>query len=161
MIFDYKILCFGRGFFVRKGTGMIMEWLLRIFFCGIQISGFVLTACGLAKLLAWNRRKLRIALAVIILVLEVASAAYLADNPVVSVPQEYEAYVTEADREAIAGYNRGLYSANIPVFPVCVQVTYADETQIRTVTQYLFFGSVGMCITQDGPSIEMPIFPGA
>ena len=139
---------------------MIIEGLLRILFYGIQIIGFVMGACGLAKLLAWNRRKLRLALAVMILVLEGLSAAYLTCNPVVSVPQEYEAYVTEAMREDIAGYNRGLYSRNIPVFPVCVQVTYADETQIRTVTQYLFFGSVGMRITRDGPCVESPMFPG-
>ncbi len=140
---------------------MIMECLLRIFFYGIQIIGFGISACGLAKLLAWNRRKLRIALAVIFLVLEGAGAAFLTYNPIVSVPQPYEAYVTEDVREDIAGYNRGLYSSNIPVFPVCVRVTYADETELRTVTQYLFFGSVGMRITQDGPSIESPMFPGA
>ena len=132
---------------------LLMPWLLRFVCYGIQILGIALVAALPAWLITRKKKKGFALLLVIFLAAVCAGAAYLSRNPVVTVPKEYRAYVTEADREAIRSYNNGVYSTNIPVFPVYIRVISATKGEIRIRTQYLFWGYTEMSITGDGPSL--------
>ena len=132
---------------------ILMPWLLRVACYGIQIVGFGLIAALTAWLITRKRKKWFFLLLMVFLTAECAGAVYLSQNPIVTVPKEYKPYVTEADREAIQSYNSGIYSTNIPVFPVHIHVTAATDTEIRVRTQYLFWGHTEMSVTEDGPSL--------
>jgi len=131
----------------------IMTWLLRTGCYGIQIGGFALLAGIPAYLLSRKRKKHFLWLLVVLLTAECAGAVYLSENPIVTVPKAYRQYVTEEDRENIRSFNTGVYSANIPVFPVHIRVISANENEIRVRTQYLFWGYTEMSVTEDGPSL--------
>ena len=131
----------------------IMTWLLRLGCYGIQIGGFALLAGLPAYVFARKRKKLFSLLLVLFLTAECAGALCLSKNPIVTAPEEYRQYVSEEDREAIRSYNSGVYSTNIPVFPVHIRVLSATEKEIKVRTQYLFWGYTEMSITEDGPSL--------
>lgn len=131
----------------------IMTWLLRTGCYGIQIGGFALLAGIPAYLLSRKRKKHFLWLLVVLLTAECAGAVYLSENPIVTVSKAYRQYVTEEDREDIRSFNTGVYSANIPVFPVHIRVISANENEIRVRTQYLFWGYTEMSVTEDGPSL--------
>lgn len=131
----------------------IMTWLLRIGCYGIQIGGFALLAGVPAYLLSRKRKKHFLWLLAVLLTAECAGAVYLSENSIVTVPKAYQQYVTEEDREDIRSFNTGVYSANIPVFPVHIRVISANENEIRVRTQYLFWGYTEMSVTEDGPSL--------
>ena len=131
----------------------IMTWLLRIGCYGIQIGGIVLLAGALAYVLSRKKKRLFVLLLAAFLAAECVGAVYLSQKPIITVPEEYRQYVTEADRENIRSFNSGVYSANIPVFPVHIRVLSATETEITVRTQYLFWGYTEMSITKDGPSL--------
>lgn len=134
-------------------TDILMTWLLRFACYGVQIAGLAVIAGIPAWLITRKQKKFFHLLLVVLLTVECAGAVYLSQNPIVTVPKQYREFVTEEDREAIQSFNSGIYSANIPVFPVHIRVTSADETKIHVQTQYLFWGYTEMSITEDGPSL--------
>lgn len=135
----------------------IMTWLLRIVCYGVQIGVPLLIAAAVVYFLPKKSKKVSALLFAVIFAVECMGIAFLAYHPIVSVPEAYRAYVTEEEEMKIASFNKGFYSANIPIFPVCIQVIHADEWETVVKTQYLFWGTTEMSITTDGPSIVKPL----
>ena len=80
-------------------------------------------------------------LAFILLLAAIIPVIHIALVPPVECPEEYKQYVSEEDIERVRNYNCGIYSLSIPMFPIRVQITYADDHEIITNTQYFFFGN--------------------
>ena len=91
-----------------------------------------------------KKKKAAAAVLALCLFLELGAAAWIARHPFFRCPEEYRPYISPEEQARIVGYNGGLYSYRIPIFPVCVSVTAADEDSVRVRTQYLFFGSTEM-----------------
>lgn len=85
-------------------------------------------------------------------------AAALATHPVWSCPEEYAGYVSREEKDALLRVNSGIYSPQVPIFAAHVRVLYADETSVRVRTDYLFWGSTEMVLTDgDGFSLTKPL----
>ncbi len=89
--------------------------------------------------------------------------AVFALNPPVICPERYESYLTPERREAVQGGGSGLYSWNIPLVPVCIEVTGVHnfvtegemEYSIEFIVYYFCFGSMKMSYsTYDGYSAD-------
>lgn len=132
----------------------IMTWILRLTCYGTQLAGLAGIAWGLARLAVRKKTEKTVPCTVLILLLEILLVFHIAYHPAVVVPEEYEGYVS---REEIVSYSAGFYSANIPIFPVCASVTYADENRTEFTIQYLFWGSVEMSISEDGANMDRPL----
>ncbi len=132
----------------------VTDYLLSIGAYLIQILIFVLIA-GIVPMIVYiakKKRKVALLLFVVMLLLEGIGVARLCKKPLWHCPKQFEAYVSDSDKERILGFNSGFFSPRIPVFPVAVTVEDADEEHIVVRTIYLFFGSSVMDINEDGPS---------
>ena len=125
------------GFFPLLLCGLVYLW---------QLLCLALPAAPVPLvLLALKKRKKTVVSAFILcLLLMLGSAAWVAHHPFFRCPEEYRPYISSEEEARIVGYNGGLYSYRIPIFPVCVSVTAADEDSVCVRTQYLFFGSTEM-----------------
>ena len=129
-----------------------------------QLVCLVLPAAAIALFVLALTKKRRAAAAALALclLLELGAAAWIVRHPFFRCPEEYRPYVTAEitakEQEEIIRFNSGLWSAKIPVFPVCVDVQYADGERIHVKTRYFFFGSTEMELnlpgsTDPGPSL--------
>ena len=136
------------GFFPLLLCGLVYLW---------QLLCLALPAAPVPLvLLALKKRKKTVVSAFLLcLLLMLGSAAWVAHHPFFRCPEEYRPYISSEEEARIVGYNGGLYSYRIPIFPVCVSVTAADEDSVRVRTQYLFFGSTEMEI--DFPEGAAPV----
>ena len=137
------------GFFPLILCGLVYLWQL------LCLS--LLAAPVSLILLALRKRKKTVVSAFLLcLLLILGSAAWIAHHPFFRCPEEYRPYAAPEMQTRIIGYNSGLYSYRIPIFPVCVTVTAAEESCVRVRTQYLFFGSTEMEIGQSDSADPVP-----
>ena len=61
--------------------------------------------------------------------------------------------ITAEEKEKIILFNSGIYSKNIPVFPVSITVLYADDDFVRVRTNYILFGATEMEVINGEPSL--------
>ena len=137
------------GFFPLLLCGLVYLW---------QLLCLALPAAPVPLvLLALKKRKKTVVSAFLLcLLLMLGSAAWVAHHPFFRCPEEYRPYISSEEEARIVGYNGGLYSYRIPIFPVCVSVTAADEDSVCVRTQYLFFGSTEMEIGQSDSADPVP-----
>ncbi len=90
------------------------------------------------------------------LLLELAAIGAVAHRPFFRCPEEYRSYVSAEEEARIIGFYNGLWSPRVPVFPVCITVTKADETFVYVRTKYLFFGTAEMRIGRLGSPDPTP-----
>ena len=88
--------------------------------------------------------------------LELAAIGVVAQRPFFRCPEEYRSYVSAEEEVRIVGFYNGLWSPRVPVFPVCITVTKADETFVYIRTKYLFFGTAEMRIGRLGSPDPTP-----
>ena len=79
-----------------------------------------------------------------------------ARRPFFRCPEEYRPYISAEEEARIIGFYKGFWSPRIPVFPVCITVTKADETFVYVRTKYLFFGTAEMRIGRLGSPEPTP-----
>ena len=115
-------------------------------------------AAPIPLLILWLTKRKRTAKAafVICLLLALTASVLVARRPFFRCPEKYRAYITEEEEERIVGFNSGVWSPRIPVFPVCVTVLNMDDDRVHVRTKYLFFGSSEMEIGQPGSPDPTP-----
>ena len=91
------------------------------------------------------------------LTLELAAIGAVAHRPFFRCPEEYRPQISAEEEARIIGFNNGLWSLGLPVFPVCVTVTQMDESSICVRTKYLFLGTSEMQIGRLGSPDPEPI----
>ena len=153
--------------------GIVVEKLFLVLIWGIQIGAILL----LAAFLAWivqlieeairkKHVKFRPRLLIVFLLLCVILAGFALRPPVVF-SEELEARLQPEWRETVRSVSSGLYSWNVPLVPVCVQITGirdfvidgAMEHCVEFDVYYFCFGRLGMeYSTYDGFNIATPIF---
>ena len=128
------------GFFPLILCGLVYLWqLLCLALLAVPVP--------LGILVLKKKKKTVIAACLLCLFLVLGAAVWVARHPFFRCPEEYRPYISPEEQARIVEYNSGLWSARIPVFPVCVTVTAAEEDGVRVRTQYLFFGSSEMEIS--------------
>ena len=115
-------------------------------------------AAPIPLLILWLTKRKRAAKAafVLCLLLALTASVLVARRPFFRCPEKYRAYITEEEEERIVGFNSGVWSSRIPVFPVCVTVLNMDEDRVHVKTKYLFFGSSEMEIGRPGSPDPTP-----
>ena len=148
------------------------ECILIALFWAIQIGIAVVIALILGAIIrgleqALRKKKVRfLPRAAVALVLVCVILAAFALNPPVVCPDKYEGRFTEEQHQAVQSVSRGVYSWNIPLIPVCVEVTELKnfimdgkmEHGVEFTIHYLWFGTVGMnYYSHDGYSVTKPL----
>lgn len=109
------------------------ECILVALFWAVQIGITVVIALVLGMIVRELEQRVRkkkvkfLPRAVVALVLVCMMLAVLALNPPVICPKKYEGRFTEEEHRAVQAVSRGLYSANIPLVPVWVEVTELEN----------------------------------
>lgn len=130
-----------------------MNIFLSIFVYVLQISSIVLVA-GIIPFLFFRRRKKSFILSfVLCLSLTFTAIGYVSQYPIWSCPSEYSSLITAEEKEKIILFNSGIYSKNIPVFPISITVLYADDDFVRVRTNYILFGVTEMEVINGEPSL--------
>ena len=120
---------------------------------------------GIEQLIRKKKVKL-LPRAAVALVLVCAVLAAFALNPPVTYPEKYEGRLTEELQGPVKSVSRGIYSRNIPLIPVWVEVTELHnfivdgkmERRVDFTIHYLWFGSVEMNYSSyDGYSCTRPL----
>lgn len=83
-------------------------------------------------------------------VFEMLGVLWLTQHPLWSCPEEYQKYVSELEKSKIISLNSGIYSPELPLFPVCIYISYADSVIVTADTYYLFIGRTIMSINNEG-----------
>ena len=96
-------------------------------------------------------KKKRGGLFALILAAEIAVLGWFGTHPVFVCPAELRPYVSQEQQESIIGFNRGPYSARIPILPVRIVVESADGDKILVRVNYWPFGTTQMSLAKDGP----------
>ena len=137
---------------------MIERFLTSCFAYLWQLLCLALPAAAVALIVLALTKKKKAAAAVLALclLLELGAAAWIARHPFFRCPEEYRPYISPEEKARIVGYNSGLWSARIPVFPVCVEVLWADEEKVHVGTRYLFIGSTEMEVGLQGSPDPFP-----
>lgn len=151
---------------------MWFEYILIALFWAIQIGitvGIALLLGAVIRGLEQVIRKKKVKFlprAVVALVLVCAILAAFALNPPVTCPEKYDGRFTEEQHRAVQSVSRGIYSSNIPLIPVWVEVTELKnfvvdgkmERGVDFTIHYLWFGTVGMnYYSHDGYSCTKPL----
>ncbi len=151
----------------------VMELILRILAWAIQIGAVLLLAAFLALIvqvaeeaIRKKKVKFRLRLLIVFLVLCVILAGFALRPPVIC-EEKLEARLTPEWRETVRSVSSGVYSWNIPLVPVCVQITGIEnfvigsemEHRVEFDVYYFCFGRLGMeYSTYDGFNVADPIF---
>ena len=132
-----------------------MQFIISIIIYGLQAGILILIAGVLPYLIyRWTKKRIVFVVALCLaLIVEGSGIFILAKNPIWICPQEYQTYISEECKKQIIGFNSGIYSDYIPVFPICISVQYANSDSITVRTNYFLFGQTEMIITDDGPSL--------
>ena len=140
-------------------TGIVFIFLFSLVVYAFQIGTILLIAAVIPYFVytECKKKEVFIRLFVICLSLEIFCLAYLACHPFFDCPKEYREFVSEEDQRRIIGLNSGIYSVIIPVIPVSIVVTYADEDHIVVETNYILYGKTEMDICDDGPSLTQSL----
>ena len=103
-------------------------------------------AAPIPLLILWLTKKKRAAKAafVLCLLLALTASRLIARRPYFRCPEEYRPYITGEEEKRVVGFSSGVWSSNIPIFPVCVTVLDCDGYRMHVRTKYLFFGSSEM-----------------
>ena len=96
-------------------------------------------------------KKKRGGLFALILAAEIAALGWFGTHPVFVCPAELRPYVSQEQQERIIGFNRGPYSAAIPILPVRIVVEKADGSEVLVRVNYWPFGTTRMSLGRDGP----------
>ncbi|MBE6611372.1 MAG: hypothetical protein E7632_02665 [Ruminococcaceae bacterium] len=121
-----------------------MELSLRTFFWAVQILGFLMPPLILFVLIGKQkeRRKRAAVLSLVLLaVMLISAAAMTLRPPIINAAAPREALSAD-DKAAIRYVSRGIYSANVPIFPMAAIVTEHTDDLLRWRTCYAFWGSV-------------------
>ncbi len=120
-----------------------MELALRTVFTAVQILGILMPPLLLFVLLGRkpSRRRMAVLLSVILLAAELVLISALTLCPPIFNASEPKLALTDADKDAIRYVSAGIYSRNIPLFPVCVIVTKNTEDVLYFRTHYAFWGT--------------------
>lgn len=146
----------------------LIEVVIRILAWGFQIGCVLLLAALLTAVVIWGveeitrkrRGKFLPRFLVMTLLLCVILAAFALEPPV-NCPDQYEDYLTDELREAVQEGGNGLYNWNIPLVPVCIEVTGVNdfvkegkmEYSVEYTVYYFCWGSMEMSYsTCDGYS---------
>lgn len=151
---------------------ILLEIIFRILAWAVQIGAVLLIAFllaaveqGIEELLRKKKVKFRPRLLAAFLLLCVLLAV-LAVNPPVLCPERYQDNLTPELRERVQSGGDGLYSWNIPLVPVCIEVTdwrnYVIDGEMEYMIDfsvwYFCFGRLEMqYATHDGYSAS-PMF---
>ena len=148
----------------RRNAEMAVIFLFVVVFVYLlQFLCEAVIAAPIPLLILWLTKKKRAAKAafVLCLLLALTASVLVARRPFFRCPEKYRAYITEEEEERIVGFNSGVWSPRIPVFPVCVTVLNMDEDRVHVKTKYLFFGSSEMEITGLGtPDLTASLIHG-
>lgn len=151
---------------------MVIEIILIALFWAIQIGITVVIALiigGMIQTVEQLIRKKKVKLlprAAVATVLVCAVLTVFALNPPVTCPEKYEDRFTEELQGPVQSVSRGIYSPNVPLVPVWVEVTELKnfiidgemERGVEFTIHYLWFGTVGMnYLSHDGYSITKPL----
>ena len=131
--------------------GALLIWPVQLFCAAVVAAPIPL----IVRLAAKKKRAAMLVFA-LCLTLELAAIGAVAHRPFFRCPEEYRPYVSAEEEKRIVGFNRGLWSPHVPVFPVCITVTKADETEVYVRTKYLFFGVSEMRIGRLGSPDPTP-----
>ena len=138
---------------------MAMEWLVRAAIYGVQLAAVGLVAAVPAAAAGLLRKKpfsWRIFL--LILCLEAGYAVWIWGHPWITCPDGLERPVSQEQREALAGYWGGFYSANVPILAHRIVVEENGPQGLRATVHYLWFGSIEVSLSAEGtPSIDRPL----
>lgn len=150
----------------------LLDWIFRIIAWAVQIGAVLLIAFLLAAVVQAaeeffrkNKVKFRPRLLAVFLLLCIVLAIF-AVNPPVICPKRYQENLTPELRERVQSGGDGLYSWNIPLVPVCIEITdwknYVIEGKMEYVIEfsvyYFCFGRLEMrYATHDGYSAS-PMF---
>ena len=125
-------LCWAVQLGITAGIALLIGWLLK-------------KLAGRGRLIWWALCAFAVLCALL---------AALALEPPVSCPEEYRDDLTEEARAAVQSVSRGLYSARLPLVPVCARVREIAREEagytVRFDIHYLYFGRVGMAWSSDG-----------
>jgi hypothetical protein len=116
--------------------------LIIVFIEIIQLACFGLLAAPIPLVIYLTTKKRRLAVLAfcLILVLMFAGVFKIYRAPVFVCPPEYEELISPEFRDHIVDWNRGFYSAPIPVLAWKIEVLNADQNNVHLKTKYLFFG---------------------
>lgn len=145
----------------------LLDWIFRIIAWAVQIGAVLLIAFLLAAVVQAaeeffrkKKVKFRPRLLAVFLLLCIVLAIF-AVNPPVLCPERYQDNLTPELRERVQSGGDGLYSWNIPLVPVCIEITgwenYVIDGKMEYVIEfsvyYFCFGRLEMrYATHDGYS---------
>ena len=132
--------------------GVALHWLAQL-----ACAAVIASPVPLIVRLATKKKKAAKLVFVLCLTLELAAIGAVAHRPFFRCPEEYRPQISAEEEARIIGFNNGLWSLGLPVFPVCVTVTQMDESSICVRTKYLFLGTSEMQIGRLGSPDPEPI----
>ena len=132
--------------------------LLALLIWPVQLFCAAVIAAPIPLIVRLVTKKKRAAMLVFVLclTLELAAIGAVAHRPFFRCPDEYRSYVSAEEEARIVGFYNGFWSPRVPVFPICITVTKADETFVYIRTKYLFFGTAEMRIGRLGSPDPTP-----
>ena len=116
----------------------------------VQLFAVFTVPVGIVYLVEIDNKTKKRLIYIIVIILTLVGVTMVALFPPVVCPEEYKPYVDDAFAERIRGFNNGLYSLNIPLFPIHIEVTYADERIAEVTTSYFLFGRTKGEIPRNG-----------
>ena len=131
--------------------GVALHWLAQL-----ACAAVIASPIPLIVRLATKKKKAAMLVFALCLTLELAAIGVVAHKPFFRCPEEYRSYVSAEEEARIVGFYNGFWSPRVPVFPVCITVTKADETFVYIRTKYLFFGTAEMRIGRLGSPDPTP-----
>ena len=151
---------------------MIIEFILIALCWGVQMGITAVIALAIGGIVQGIEQRIRrkkvklLPRAAVAMVLVCAVLAAFALNPPVTYPEKYEGRFTEELEGPVKSVSRGIYSPNVPLVPVWVEVTELHnfvvggtmERSVDFTVHYLWFGAVEMNYsTYDGYSCNKPL----
>ncbi|MBR5536838.1 MAG: hypothetical protein IKU58_02940 [Clostridia bacterium] len=128
-----------------------MTAVLTVFAYALQFGALLLLPTLLFFCLKLRTGKQTAALASLLLsVLLIMGAAWLAFHPIRTCPEELRPYMTESRWQDILSVTPPVYDGRLPVIPVQITVEWADDTDLRWRTRWFPAGTTRTGLSPDG-----------
>lgn len=137
--------------------------MIFVFLGWIMLLGALLILPALLFAGFWmrNQRKTACIASLLLAVVLVACAAWLAFHPIRHCPAELQLYMNEARWQEILSVTGPVYSEHLPFFPAVIVVERADETELFWRVDWFPAGTSRKGLTRDGYTSVHGIVPGA
>ena len=137
---------------------VIYIWLWHIgitLLLSIVISAIIVV---IAKIVKKKPKKLFLNSTAISMLILWLSIFYVANNPFIYCPKQYQSSLTRDMKRDVIRYYGGVYSSNIPMFPIFINIVDIDGNSLSADIYYSIGVTMKIALHDGIPNIERPPF---